>query len=195
MASDRLPDDLATASVEGSVQGQRAVPVVPKAVPRCPTRGQRKNGIQSIQRLNVGFLVQAEDRGMARWIEIQTDDVRGLSLEVGIVRCRGELVGDPVGTSRSRWRRRSIRKASRWWRVSGRVQGSSHIDWSATCGLEDLGAGEHKSLRSIDLGEGQQALLALRASRRHGRRDSCCCSSCRAVPSYQRLGFARFQVK
>ena len=49
-----------------------------------PSRGTTAVWIQPIQRLNCGFLVHAEDRGMLRRIHLQANDVCCLLLEVRI---------------------------------------------------------------------------------------------------------------
>jgi len=86
VSSDRLAEDLTTAGIQGGIERQRAEAVVLEAVPLGPSRRQRQDRIQSIECLDVGLLVQAEDGRVPRRVQVQANDVRGLALEVGIVR-------------------------------------------------------------------------------------------------------------
>ncbi len=86
VARGRLPDDLASARVERGIEGERPVPVVFKAVALGAARRERKDGVESIERLNRGLLVEAEDRGVLWRIEVQPEDIGRLGLEVGIGR-------------------------------------------------------------------------------------------------------------
>jgi len=54
------------------------------AVPRG--RGERQDRINPVERLNRRFLIDAEDDGALRRIEVEPDHVRGFRLEVGIGR-------------------------------------------------------------------------------------------------------------
>ena len=46
---------------------------------------ERQHAVASVERLNRRLFVDTEDYGVARRIEVETDDVRGFALEVGIV--------------------------------------------------------------------------------------------------------------
>src|SRR5437764_12831223 len=65
---------------------QRAVPVVLEAVSLGASGRERQHRVETVERLNGRFLVNGEDRRVVRRIDIQTDHVGGLRLEVGIVR-------------------------------------------------------------------------------------------------------------
>ena len=80
-----LPEDFPGASVEGGVERERAMPVVLKAVPFGAAGREWQHGIEPIKRLDGGFLVDAEHRGMLRRMQIEGEDIGGLGLEVGII--------------------------------------------------------------------------------------------------------------
>ena len=62
------------------------MPVVLEAVALGAAGRQRQHGIEAVERLNGGFLVDGEDRRVVRRIDVQADHVGGLRFEVGIVR-------------------------------------------------------------------------------------------------------------
>ena len=62
------------------------MPVIFEAMPLGPPRRERQHGIEAIERLNGGFLIDGKDRGVVRRIDVQANHVGGLRLEVGIVR-------------------------------------------------------------------------------------------------------------
>jgi hypothetical protein len=80
--------------IAGSVQRQRDMPVVLKAVPFGAPGIPRQHRIRSIQGLNSRFLIDAEHRGVRRRVQIQADDIGCLRLEVRIVRSHVGL--DPI---------------------------------------------------------------------------------------------------
>jgi hypothetical protein len=49
-------------------------------------RACHEHGIEAVERLNGGFLVNGEDRRVVRRIDVQPDHVGGFRLEVGVVR-------------------------------------------------------------------------------------------------------------
>src|ERR1700722_17389123 len=53
-------------------------------VPLGLARPQRKSRLRAVQRLDGGLFVYAEYRGMARWIQIQPQNVLGLSLKIRV---------------------------------------------------------------------------------------------------------------
>jgi hypothetical protein len=65
------------------IQRERAVPVVFEPVAFGAARRHGQHGIEAIERLNRRFLVDAEDRGTLRRIEVQADDVRRLVSKAG----------------------------------------------------------------------------------------------------------------
>ncbi len=61
----------------------------------CPTaRRERQHPVPPVERLNGGLLVNAEHGGMTGRVQVETDDVGGLRLEVGVV--RRHVAGQPV---------------------------------------------------------------------------------------------------
>jgi hypothetical protein len=54
-------------------------------VPLCAPWAQGQYRVQSIQCLNGAFFINAESRCIDRWLEIKTDDIGGLFLELRIV--------------------------------------------------------------------------------------------------------------
>src|SRR6516165_5304367 len=49
--------------------------VILKAVSFGPARGQGQNRVQAVQRLDGTLFVNAEDRRVKRWLEVQANDV------------------------------------------------------------------------------------------------------------------------
>ena len=66
MACGRSPEHLTGLRVECRVERERAVAGVLKAVPFGAPGGQGQHGIQAIERLDGGFLIDTEDRRMLR---------------------------------------------------------------------------------------------------------------------------------
>src|SRR6185312_7691162 len=69
--------------------------VVLKAVPLGPPRGERQDRIEAIQSLDGGLLIHAENSCMLRRMQVQTNNVRGLLLEVRVI--RSHIAIQPVG--------------------------------------------------------------------------------------------------
>jgi hypothetical protein len=85
MSGHGLTEEFAGLRIERGEQRERAVAVVLKAVPLGPT-GRQRHGIEAVERLNRRFLIDGEHRRVIRRIDVQPDHVRGLRLEVRIVR-------------------------------------------------------------------------------------------------------------
>ena len=81
-----LTEHLARLGVECRQQRERPVSVIFKAVPLGPTWRQWQHRMQAVECLNRGFLIDREDRGVVRRIDVQADDVGRFLFEVGIVR-------------------------------------------------------------------------------------------------------------
>jgi hypothetical protein len=79
-------EDLSRSRVERRIKRQRAMPGVLKAVSFRAAWRQRQDRIQPIQRLDRGLLIDTEDRRVLRRVQIQSDNIGGLALKVGIVR-------------------------------------------------------------------------------------------------------------
>src|SRR5208337_4820153 len=67
------------------IQGERSVPVVLEAVALGASRRERQNGIETIQGLNGGLLIDAEHGRVLRWAQIEAEDVGSIAFELGIV--------------------------------------------------------------------------------------------------------------
>lgn len=77
-----LPVPLPQLHFQGGVKGKRAMTVILKAMAFGTSGGKRQDGIEPVQRLDGGLLVDAEHGGVLRWIQVQTDDIGGLGLEL-----------------------------------------------------------------------------------------------------------------
>ncbi len=77
--------DAAGGGIERCIQGERTVPVVLEAVAFGASRRERQDGIETIQGLNGGLLIDAEHGGMLGWAQIEAEDVGGFGFELGIV--------------------------------------------------------------------------------------------------------------
>ena len=77
--------DFTGLDVKGSVQRQRAVPVLLEAMPLGTARRERQHRIFAVQRLNRGLLVNAEHHGILWRLEIQPNHIGGLDFKVRIV--------------------------------------------------------------------------------------------------------------
>jgi hypothetical protein len=95
MSACSLAQHFAGFGIEGGVEGQCAVPVVLEAMPFGSPWGQRQHRIFAIECLNSGLFIDAEDSGVLRRMQIQTDDVCRFGLEVRIV--GGHVALDPMG--------------------------------------------------------------------------------------------------
>ena len=67
------------------VELERAVPLVIESATFNPARRERQHAVPVVEGLNGGLLVDAEDRGMTGRVQVESDDVGGLRLEVGVV--------------------------------------------------------------------------------------------------------------
>jgi hypothetical protein len=78
-------ENLTGSSIEGGIQRQGSVAEVLEAVSFRSTGRQRQDGVETIERLDGGFLVNAENGRMLRRVHVEADDVRGLLLKVRII--------------------------------------------------------------------------------------------------------------
>lgn len=77
-----------------SVERQCAVRLVLGSVARDRAGRKRQRSVAPVVRLNGGLLVDAEHCGMTGRVQVETDDVSGLRLDVGVV--RRHIAGQPV---------------------------------------------------------------------------------------------------
>jgi len=68
--------------VQRGIQRKRSMPVILEAVTLGSSRRKRQNGIEPIQGLDGGFLIDAEHRGMPRRLQIQADKVGRFAFEL-----------------------------------------------------------------------------------------------------------------
>ena len=85
VAGGGLAVDAAGGGIERRIQGERAVPVVLEAVAFGASRRERQDGIETVQGLNGGLLIDAEHGRVLRRVQIEAEDVGGFAFELGIV--------------------------------------------------------------------------------------------------------------
>src|ERR1700677_970549 len=85
MARGCFAEHFAGLHVQSSIERQGAVPVVLEPMALGAPRGHRQNRIQTVQRLDGALLIHAENRSVLRWIQIKSDDLSRLALEIRIV--------------------------------------------------------------------------------------------------------------
>lgn len=79
-----LADDLPGGPVQGREQRSRAVAGIVVGVPFRLARLQRQQRLGAVQRLDLGFLVHAQDEGTLRRAQVQADPVADLFHEPGV---------------------------------------------------------------------------------------------------------------
>jgi len=90
-----LPEDLPLEDVQAGEEVRRPVPPVVVGLPLGDARAEREDRLRAIEGLNLGLLVDAQDEGVLRRMEVESDDVPQLLLEAAV---RAELESlDPVG--------------------------------------------------------------------------------------------------
>ena len=85
MAGGGFAVDATGGGIERGIQGERSVAIVLEAVAFGASRRERQDGIETIQGLNGGLLIDAEHGGVLRRAQIQAEDVGRLAFEIGIV--------------------------------------------------------------------------------------------------------------
>src|SRR5208337_2749864 len=82
MAGGGLAVNATGGGIERRIQGERSVSVVLEAVTFGASRRKRQDGIETIQGLNGGFLIDAEHGRVLRWVQIEAEDVGGFAFEL-----------------------------------------------------------------------------------------------------------------
>src|ERR1700759_4443959 len=77
----------AAGGIQRRIQRERSVPVVFKSMAFDAAGGKRQNRAEPIKRLDRRLLIHTEHGGMLRRVQIQSDNVGGLRLEVRIIAC------------------------------------------------------------------------------------------------------------
>lgn len=85
VARGRFAQNLPAGNFQRCVKRESPVAEILEPVPFGATRRQRKNRIESVERLNGCLLVHAKDRRMSRGLKIQPNDIRSLGFEIRIV--------------------------------------------------------------------------------------------------------------
>src|SRR5271169_473758 len=85
MAGSGFAVDATGGGIQCRIQRERAMPVVLEAVPFGASGRERQDGIETIQGLNGGLLIDAEHGCVLRRVQIEAQDVGGFGFELGIV--------------------------------------------------------------------------------------------------------------
>jgi hypothetical protein len=102
-----LTNDFAADDLEGGIEARDAGATVVMSLPCGKPRPHRQHGLGSLEGLDLGFLVKAQDDGVCRWVQIEADDVVDLlfglriSDELEALKAMGlEIVGFPDAMDR-----------------------------------------------------------------------------------------------
>src|SRR6478736_2560497 len=85
MPSRRLTDDVAGASIERGIEGERAMTKIFQTVPLGSAGGEWQNRIQPVEALDRALLIDTEDRRVGGRLHIQANHVGGFLFERRIV--------------------------------------------------------------------------------------------------------------
>ena len=96
VASRGFPVHPAGLGVQRGIQRKRSMPVVLESVTLGTSRRKRQNGVEPVQSLDGGFLIDAEHGGMLRRLQVQAENVGGFTFELGIV--AGQITLQAMGT-------------------------------------------------------------------------------------------------
>jgi hypothetical protein len=102
MASRGFAVDPTGGGVECGIQEEGSVPVILEAMTFGASGGERKDGIETIQGLNGGLLIDTEHRRVLWRTQIEAEDVGGFGFELGIV--TGHVALQTV-RGKTRWQR------------------------------------------------------------------------------------------
>lgn len=91
VAHRRVAEHFAGTRIEGRVEREGTVTVILEAVALGAAGRQRQDGVESIEGLDGGLLIEAEDRCVLRRLQIQADDIGRFLLEVGVARAHVAL--------------------------------------------------------------------------------------------------------
>src|SRR5215207_3158289 len=78
MAAMKLTDDLASLSVQSGKQRGRAIAPVIMSAALHLSRTHGQNWLRAIQRLNLRFLVHAQNQSFIRWIQVKPHNIAHL---------------------------------------------------------------------------------------------------------------------
>ena len=74
--------DLAAAGLKGGIKGEGAVTEILDPMTHSPSRRERQHGIEPVEGLDGALFVHAEDGGMGRRGQIQSNDLGGFRFEI-----------------------------------------------------------------------------------------------------------------
>src|ERR1017187_5417315 len=95
MAGSGFAVDATGGGIQRSIQGERSMPVVLKAVTLGASWRERQNGIETIQGLNGGLLINAEHGRVLERVQIEAEEVGRFGFEIGII--AGHVTFESVG--------------------------------------------------------------------------------------------------
>lgn len=84
VALGRASQDLAAACLQRGKERKSSVTIILKAMALGAARGKRQDRIEAIERLDGAFLIDAEDGGMGRGMEVKTNNIQRLGFKLGI---------------------------------------------------------------------------------------------------------------
>lgn len=79
-----LPDDASAGHLQRGEQAHDAVPLVVVSLTSREPWAQRQQRLRSVQGLDLGLLIKAQDHGVVRRVQVHPDDVEDLLFGVGI---------------------------------------------------------------------------------------------------------------
>jgi hypothetical protein len=82
VAAGSASDELAAAGLQGGIKGEGAVTEILKPMTLGPSRRERQHGIEPVEGLDGALFVHAEDGGMGRRGQIQSNDLGGFRFEI-----------------------------------------------------------------------------------------------------------------
>ena len=85
VACGGLAVDLPRLGIESGKKGEGSMAYILEPMALGPTRREGQDGVLAVQGLDGRFLIHTEDRSMLGRMQVETDDIGGLGLEVGII--------------------------------------------------------------------------------------------------------------
>lgn len=81
----RLAKDLAALGFQRSIERESAMAKILETMTLRPTRRERQHGVESVESLDGALFIHAEDCGIERRLEIESDDISCFGLKIGII--------------------------------------------------------------------------------------------------------------
>ena len=111
--------DATGGGIQRRIQGERSVPVVLKTVAFGASWRERQDGIETIQSLNGGLLIDAEHGRVLGRVQIEAKDVGRFDFEIGIIAGHVALAAFSPRPASCGWRWASAAASTPWSRSSG----------------------------------------------------------------------------